>query len=45
VSHEEIAQIAQDHGVPPSLPAAVAWQESGFNNRLVSSAGATQQVG
>lgn len=40
VSYDEIAQIAQDHGVPPSLAAAVAWQESGFNNGVVSSAGA-----
>ena len=40
VSYDEIARIAQAHGVPPSLAAAVAWQESGFNNGLVSSAGA-----
>jgi LysM repeat protein len=40
VTYDEIAQIAQAHGVPPSLAAAVAWQESGFNNGLVSSAGA-----
>jgi N-acetylmuramoyl-L-alanine amidase len=40
VSYAEIAQIAQAHGVPPSLAAAVAWQESGFNNGVVSSANA-----
>jgi N-acetylmuramoyl-L-alanine amidase len=40
VTYDEIAQIAQDHGVPPSLAAAVAWQESGFNNGVVSSADA-----
>lgn len=40
VSYAEIAQIAQAHGVPPSLAAAVAWQESGFNNGVVSSADA-----
>jgi soluble lytic murein transglycosylase-like protein len=36
----EIGQIAGAHGVSPSLAAAVAWQESGFNNGLVSSANA-----
>jgi N-acetylmuramoyl-L-alanine amidase len=40
VTYDEIAQIAQAHGVPPSLAAAVAWQESGFNNAVVSSADA-----
>ena len=40
VTYDEIAQIAQTHGVPPSLAAAVAWQESGFNNGVVSSADA-----
>jgi N-acetylmuramoyl-L-alanine amidase len=40
VSYDEIAQIAEAHGVPPSLAAAVAWQESGFNNGVVSSADA-----
>jgi N-acetylmuramoyl-L-alanine amidase len=36
----EIGQIASAHGVSPSLAAAIAWQESGFNNGLVSSANA-----
>jgi soluble lytic murein transglycosylase-like protein len=40
VSPSEIGQIAIDHGVPASLAKAVAWQESGFNNGLVSSANA-----
>jgi N-acetylmuramoyl-L-alanine amidase len=35
-----IEQIAAAHGVPASLAAAVGWQESGFNNALVSSANA-----
>jgi N-acetylmuramoyl-L-alanine amidase len=39
-SAAEIGQIASAHGVSPSLAAAVAWQESGFNNGLVSSANA-----
>jgi soluble lytic murein transglycosylase-like protein len=37
---EEVKQVAADHAVPPSLAAAVAWQESGFNNALVSRANA-----
>jgi soluble lytic murein transglycosylase-like protein len=32
----EIAQVAAEHGVPGSLAAAIAWQESGFNNATVS---------
>ena len=35
-----IGQIASAQGVPPSLATAIAWQESGFNNGLVSSANA-----
>jgi soluble lytic murein transglycosylase-like protein len=35
-----IGQIAAAEGVPPSLASAIAWQESGFNNGLVSSANA-----
>jgi soluble lytic murein transglycosylase-like protein len=35
-----IGQIAAQHGVPPSLARAIAWQESGFNNALVSTANA-----
>jgi LysM repeat protein len=40
VTPAEISGLANSHGVPPALSTAVAWQESGFNNRLVSSAGA-----
>jgi LysM repeat protein len=36
----EISSIASQHGVPGSLASAVAWQESGFNNGMVSSANA-----
>ncbi len=40
VSATEIAQIASANGVPPALAEAVGWQESGFNNDLVSTADA-----
>jgi LysM repeat protein len=40
VSASEVGQIASSNGVPPSLAEAIGWQESGFNNDLVSSAGA-----
>jgi len=40
VSEAEVRSIAAARGVPPSLAAAIAWQESGFNNGLVSSANA-----
>lgn len=40
IDAEEIGQIADDDGVPPSLAEAVAYQESGFNNDFVSDAGA-----
>lgn len=40
VSAAQVAQIASQHGVPPSLAAAIAYQESGFNNAVVSSANA-----
>jgi N-acetylmuramoyl-L-alanine amidase len=36
----QIGQVAAQHGVSSSLAAAVAWQESGFNNAVVSSANA-----
>lgn len=39
-SSGEIAQVAAEHGVPGSLAAAIAWQESGFNNGMVSPANA-----
>jgi soluble lytic murein transglycosylase-like protein len=40
VTSAQIAQIAAEHGVPASLANAIAWQESGFNNAMVSSANA-----
>jgi LysM repeat protein len=36
----DIQSIAAAHGVSPSLAAAIAWQESGFNNSMVSGANA-----
>jgi N-acetylmuramoyl-L-alanine amidase len=40
VTAADVGRIASAHGVPASLAAAVAWQESGFNNQLVSTANA-----
>jgi soluble lytic murein transglycosylase-like protein len=40
VTAERIGQIAGAHGAPPALAAAIAWQESGFHNDVVSSANA-----
>jgi murein DD-endopeptidase MepM/ murein hydrolase activator NlpD len=40
VSGAEIAQIADADGVPPGLAEGVAWQESGWNNDVVSGIGA-----
>ena len=40
VTSDQIAAIAAEHGVPASLASAIAWQESGFNNAMVSSANA-----
>jgi LysM repeat protein len=40
VSSSTISEIAASHGVPSSLASAIGWQESGFNNDLVSSANA-----
>jgi N-acetylmuramoyl-L-alanine amidase len=40
VTSAQIAQIAAEHGVPAGLANAIAWQESGFNNAMVSSANA-----
>ena len=37
---DRIRQIASEQGAPASLAAAIAWQESGFNNAMVSSANA-----
>jgi soluble lytic murein transglycosylase-like protein len=40
VSPAEVGSIAAENGVPPSLAQAIAYQESGFNNSLTSSADA-----
>lgn len=40
VSASEITHEAGHQGVPGSLAAAIAWQESGFNNAMISSANA-----
>jgi LysM repeat protein len=40
VSGSEISSIAAANGVPGSLAEAIGWQESGWNNNLVSSADA-----
>ncbi|HYF24231.1 MAG TPA: LysM peptidoglycan-binding domain-containing protein [Baekduia sp.] len=39
-SAEQISRIAGEQGVPGSLAAAIAWQESGFNNAMRSVADA-----
>jgi len=41
VSAGQIGTIAAANGVSPSLAEAIGWQESGFNNGLVSRTGAT----
>ena len=40
VTAAQVGSIAAANGVPPSLAEAIGWQESGFNNGLVSSADA-----
>jgi LysM repeat protein len=40
LSSSEVGSVAAQHGVSPSLAAAIAWQESGFNNGAVSAANA-----
>ena len=40
VSASQVGAVAAANGVPASLADAIAWQESGFNNDLVSSADA-----
>jgi soluble lytic murein transglycosylase-like protein len=40
VTSSDIAVVANRNGVPASLASAIAWQESGFNNAMVSSANA-----
>jgi N-acetylmuramoyl-L-alanine amidase len=41
VSPSDVGQVAAANGVSPSLAEAIGYQESGFNNDLVSSTGAT----
>jgi LysM repeat protein len=36
----DVQSVAAQYGVSPSLAAAIAWQESGFNNSMVSGANA-----
>jgi soluble lytic murein transglycosylase-like protein len=40
VGSGDISSVASQYGVSPSLAAAIAWQESGFNNAMVSQANA-----
>jgi LysM repeat protein len=40
VTAPQVGEVASTHGVSPSLAAAVAWQESGFQNGVVSAANA-----
>jgi LysM repeat protein len=40
VTAADIATVAERNGVPASLASAIAWQESGFNNAMVSAANA-----
>lgn len=40
VTASQVGQVAAANGVPPSLAKAIGWEESGFNNDLVSSADA-----
>ncbi len=40
VSATDVQNVAAAHGISPSLAAAIAYQESGFNNGMVSSANA-----
>jgi soluble lytic murein transglycosylase-like protein len=40
LSAGDVQTVAAEHGVSPSLAAAIAWQESGFNNGMVSDANA-----
>jgi LysM repeat protein len=40
-SASDVGQIAAANGVSPSLAEAIGYQESGFNNAMVSSTGAT----
>ena len=46
MSSEQIADVAAQYGMSASLAQAIAWEESGYSNAVVSSAGArgTMQV-
>ncbi len=37
---QRVKHLAAEHGAPASLAAAIGWQESGFNNAMVSTANA-----
>jgi soluble lytic murein transglycosylase-like protein len=37
---QRVKHLAAEHGAPASLAAAIGWQESGFNNAVVSTANA-----
>lgn len=43
---DEVRRVARQHGVPPTLALAIAWQESGWQQQVRSSVGAvgTMQV-
>jgi LysM repeat protein len=40
LSAAQVGSLAAQHGAPASLAAAIAWQESGFNNAMISTANA-----
>jgi soluble lytic murein transglycosylase-like protein len=40
LSADRVKALAAEHGAPADLAAAIAWQESGFNNAMVSPANA-----
>lgn len=40
VTAAQIAEVANRNGVPAALAAAIAWQESGFSNSMISAANA-----
>jgi LysM repeat protein len=40
LSASQVTALAAQHGAPASLVAAIAWQESGFNNGMISGANA-----
>ncbi|MGI8729069.1 MAG: lytic transglycosylase domain-containing protein, partial [Solirubrobacteraceae bacterium] len=40
LGEQRVKQLAAEHGAPASLAAAIGWQESGFNNAMVSTANA-----